>query len=137
MTVSLFGRDAIFLRVRSTIAYQALPRRPKRTLPVGQNTLHPVNPTPQKYSTLPKFGNIELRHPAEGRPDFVELAHRSGREEAWRCALEPFLQAQVVQLLVRIHLLFALDCFVLDCFFGTGPAAASRASRSAFSRSRF
>src|SRR6266702_6730245 len=85
MTVSLFGRDAIFLRVRSTIAYQALPRRPKRTLPVGQNTLHPVNPTPQKYSTLPKFGNIELRHPAEGRPDFVELAHRSGREEAWRC----------------------------------------------------
>jgi len=24
--------------------------------PVGQNTRHPVNPSAQKYSTLPKFG---------------------------------------------------------------------------------
>ena len=47
-------------------------------------------------------------------------------------ALEPLLHAQAQQLLVRVHLLFALDCV-----FGSGPAAASRASRSAFSRSRF
>ncbi|EJN07138.1 hypothetical protein PMI42_08018, partial [Bradyrhizobium sp. YR681] len=31
---------------------------------VGQNTRHPVNPSPQKYSTLPKFGIVVcVAHP--------------------------------------------------------------------------
>jgi len=41
-------------------------------------------------------------------------------------------QGQLLQPSVRVHFFFALGCF-----FGTGLATASRASRSAFNRSRF
>ena len=48
-------------------------------LPVGQNTRHPVNPSPQKYSTLPKFGNgVCVVHPGSSlRGDLVVVTFAS------------------------------------------------------------
>lgn len=79
----------------------------------------------------PSASNAGTENETERGLHFVELARV--RREKGLMAGSRNAPARSTRAAIRaVHFFFALGCF-----FGTGPAAASRASRSAFSRSRF
>src|SRR5215218_6214376 len=64
------GRSSV---IRPLWISQSVALRGAATQPVGQNTRHPRQPLPQKYSTLPKFGKgVCVAHPGSSlRGDLV------------------------------------------------------------------